>query len=163
PAVGSRRPPPVPEGLRDLAGGHPDPAFLPDLVPPGRLSPGARSHRASPRMPQLEELSRAWFRRDGVPDAHVTFAHGALDCGPRAQNPFGARVSATRREELLEVLAAAPETLVAEDDHSADIAGGPLHSLVTAGTDGPARWAHIRTVSKHMGTDLRWTAMAGDA
>lgn len=227
PSVMSRRPPRVPEGLRDLAGGHPDPAFLPDLVPPGRLSPGARSHRASPRMPELEELSRAWFRRDGVPDAQVTFAHGALDCVsrllsvelrpgdavavedpgfhhlldlvpalglrtiavpvddegmrpealraalragaravvlcPRAQNPLGSRVSAARRDELLDVLGAAPEVLVIEDDHSADTAGGPLHSLTTAGADGPGRWAQIRTVSKHLGTDLRWTAMACDA
>ena len=226
PSVSSRRPPRVPEGLRDLAGGHPDPAFLPELVPPGRLSPGARSHRASPRMPELEKLARAWFRRDGVPDAQVTFAHGALDCisrllsvelrpgdavavedpgfhhlldlvpalglrtvavpvddegmrpeglraalrggaravvlCPRAQNPFGSRVSAARREELLAVLAGAPEVLVVEDDHSADTAGGPLHSLTTAGADGPARWAQIRTVSKHLGTDLRWTAMACD-
>jgi DNA-binding transcriptional MocR family regulator len=227
PSVASRRPPRVPEGLRDLAGGHPDPAFLPDLVPPGRLSPGARSHRASPRLPELEELARGWFRRDGVPDAHVTFAHGALDCVarllsvelrpgdavavedpgfhhlldlvpalglrtlavavddeglrpealrvalregaravvlcPRAQNPCGSRTSATRREELLGVLTAAPEVLVIEDDHSADTAGGPLHSLTTAGKRGPARWAQIRTVSKHLGTDLRWTAMACDA
>ena len=227
PSVSSRRPPRVPAGLRDLAGGHPDPAFLPELVPPGRLSPGARSHRASPRMPELEELARAWFRRDGVPDAQVTFAHGALDCVarllsvelrpgdavavedpgfhhlldlvaalglrvvaaevddegmrpealrsalragaravvlcPRAQNPYGSRVSAARRQELLAVLAGAPEVLVVEDDHSADTAGGPLHSLTTAGQDGPARWAQIRTVSKHLGTDLRWTAMACDA
>jgi DNA-binding transcriptional MocR family regulator len=227
PSVSSRRPPPVPGGLRDLAGGHPDPAFLPDLVPPGRLSPGARSHRASPRLPELEELARAWFRRDGVPDGQVTFAHGALDCiarllsvelrpgdavavedpgfhhlldlvpalglrtvavavddegmrpeglraalragaravvlCPRAQNPYGSRTSAVRREELLAVLTGAPEVLVIEDDHSADTAGGPLHSLTTAGADGPARWAQIRTVSKHLGTDLRWTAMACDA
>ncbi|WP_333770244.1 aminotransferase class I/II-fold pyridoxal phosphate-dependent enzyme [Streptomyces sp. IBSBF 2435] len=227
PAVASRRPPRVPEGLRDLAGGHPDPAFLPDLVPPGRLSPGTRSHRASPRLAELEELSRAWFARDGVPDERVTFAHGALDCiarllsvelrpgdavavedpgfhhlldlvpalglrtvavpvddeglrpeglrsalragaravvlCPRAQNPYGSRMSAGRRAELLAVLAGAPEALVVEDDHSADTAGGPLHSLVTAGADGPARWAHIRTVSKHLGTDLRWTALACDA
>lgn len=226
PSVTSRRPPRVPEGLRDLAGGHPDPAFLPDLVPPGRLSPGARSHRASPRLPELEELARAWFHRDGVPDGQVTFAHGALDCVarllsvelrpgdavavedpgfhhlldlvpalglrtvavavddegmrpealrsalrsgaravvlcPRAQNPYGSRVSAARREELLAVLAGAPEVLVIEDDHSADTSGGPLHSLTAAGAEGPARWAHIRTVSKHLGTDLRWTAMACD-
>lgn len=226
PSVTSRRPPRVPEGLRDLAGGHPDPAFLPDLVPPGRLSPGARSHRASPRLPELEELARAWFARDGVPDGHVTFAHGALDCVarllsvelrpgdavavedpgfhhlldlvpalglravavavddeglrpealrtalragaravvlcPRAQNPYGSRTSAARRDELLAVLAGAPEVLVVEDDHSADTSGGPLHSLTTAGADGPARWAQIRTVSKHLGTDLRWTAMACD-
>lgn len=227
PAVGSRRPPRVPAGLRDLSGGHPDPRFLPDLVPPGRLSPGARSHRASPRLPELEELARAWFRRDGVPDAHVTFAHGALDCVarllsvelrpgdavavedpgfhhlldlvpalglrlvavavdgegmrpeglraalragaravvlcPRAQNPYGSRMSAGRRARLLAELGGAPEVLVVEDDHSADTAGGPLHSLTTAGADGPARWAQVRTVSKHLGTDLRWTAMACDA
>jgi DNA-binding transcriptional MocR family regulator len=227
PSVASRRPPRVPEGLRDLAGGHPDPAFLPDLVPPGRLSPGARSHRASPRLPELEELARAWFRRDGVPDAHVTFAHGALDCVarllavelrpgdpvavedpgfhhlldlvpalglrtvpvavddegprpeslraalragarafvlcPRAQNPYGSRVSRERRDALLGVLAAAPEVLVVEDDHGADTTQGPLHSLTAAGAAGPARWAQIRTVSKHLGTDLRWAAMACDA
>ncbi|WP_043183309.1 GntR family transcriptional regulator [Streptomyces sp. NRRL F-5123] len=226
PVVTSRRPPRVPEGLRDLAGGHPDPAFLPDLVPPGRLSPGARSHRASPRLAELEELSRAWFERDGVPGGRVTFAHGALDCVsrllsvelrpgdavavedpgfhhlldlvpalglrtlavpvddegmepaglraalragaravvlcPRAQNPYGSRMSAGRRAELLGVLAAAPDVLVVEDDHSADTAGGPLHSLATAGKDGPGRWAQVRTVSKHLGTDLRWTAMACD-
>ncbi|WP_078901733.1 aminotransferase class I/II-fold pyridoxal phosphate-dependent enzyme [Actinacidiphila yeochonensis] len=227
PAVGSRRPPRVPEGLRDLAGGHADPAFLPDLVPPRRLSPGARSHRRAPRLPELEALSRAWFRRDGVPEEHVTFAHGALDCvarllsvelrpgdtvamedpgyhhlldlvpalglrtaavavddegmrpeglraalragaravvlSPRAQNPTGARLTPRRRDALLDVLTPAPEVLVVEDDHSADTAGGPLCSLVTAGAGGPARWAHVRTVSKHLGPDLRWTAMACDA
>ena len=50
PAVASRRPPKVPDGLRDLAGGHPDPELLPRLVTPSRLSPGARSHRATPRL-----------------------------------------------------------------------------------------------------------------
>jgi DNA-binding transcriptional MocR family regulator len=71
-------------------------------------------------------------------------------------------MSAARRDELLAVLAEAPDVLVVEDDHSADTAGGPLHSLTTAGGAGPSRWAHIRTVSKHLGTDLRWTAMACD-
>ncbi|MFB7597919.1 aminotransferase class I/II-fold pyridoxal phosphate-dependent enzyme [Streptomyces sp. NPDC056160] len=79
PAVASRRPPKVPRGLRDLAGGHPDPAFLPGLVPPSRLSPGARSHRSTPRLSRLEETVRDWLRADGVPVEHVTFAHGALD------------------------------------------------------------------------------------
>jgi DNA-binding transcriptional MocR family regulator len=223
----SRRPPRVPEGLRNLAGGHPDPAFLPDLVPPDRLTPYALSHRRSPRMPELEELAREWFRRDGVPDAQVTFAHGALDAVarllsvelrpgdavavedpgfhhlldlvqalglrtlavpvddegmrpeglraaltagaravvlfPRSQIPYGARVSAERREELLAVLAGAPEVLVVEDDGGAAVDGGPLCSLTTAGERGPARWAQVRTVSKSLGPDLRWTAMACDA
>ncbi|MFJ8666639.1 aminotransferase class I/II-fold pyridoxal phosphate-dependent enzyme [Streptomyces sp. NPDC093600] len=83
PSVASRRPPRVPEGLVDLAGGHPDPAFLPELRPPARVAPVYGSHRASPRLGRLEELTRAWFARDGVPAEHVTFAHGALDCVAR--------------------------------------------------------------------------------
>ncbi|WP_435971196.1 aminotransferase class I/II-fold pyridoxal phosphate-dependent enzyme [Streptomyces sp. Qhu_M48] len=80
PSVASRRPPRVPDGLVDLAGGHPDPAFLPVLRPPSTVSPVYGSHRAAPRLPALEEATRAWFERDGVPSRHVTFAHGALDC-----------------------------------------------------------------------------------
>ncbi|MFI0896081.1 aminotransferase class I/II-fold pyridoxal phosphate-dependent enzyme [Streptomyces sp. NPDC020983] len=226
-AAPSRRPPRVPEGLRNLAGGHPDPAFLPELVPPSRLTPYAQSHRRSPRMPELEELARAWFRRDGVPDEHVTFAHGSLDAiarllsvelrpgdavavedpgfhhlldliqtlglrtlavpvddegmrpeglraalrrgaravviFPRAQIPYGSRVSQARRQELLAALAGAPEVLVVEDDGTSLVDGGPLWSLTTARDGGPARWAQVRTVSKALGPDLRWTAMACDA
>ncbi|GAA1145510.1 aminotransferase class I/II-fold pyridoxal phosphate-dependent enzyme [Streptomyces javensis] len=236
PAVASRRPPPVPDGVRDLAGGHPDPAFLPALLPTARLSPGVRSHRAQPRLAGLEELTRAWYERDGVPTEHLTFAHGALDCvarllsvelrpgdavamedpgyhhlldlvpalglrsvpvavddegirpdalraalragaralicSPRGQNPYGGWFSAGRRDALLKVLGeAAGEVLVIEDDHAADVAGVPLYSL-TAGGGGtagglggsgrPARWAQVRTVSKHLGTDLRWGALACD-
>ncbi|MEU6357059.1 aminotransferase class I/II-fold pyridoxal phosphate-dependent enzyme [Streptomyces sp. NPDC047072] len=79
PAVASRRPPKVPEGLRDLAGGHPDPLLLPGLVPPNRLSPGARSHRSTPRLARLEDAVREWLSLDGIPAEQVTFAHGALD------------------------------------------------------------------------------------
>ncbi|MBI0299861.1 GntR family transcriptional regulator, partial [Streptomyces sp. PRKS01-29] len=273
PAVASRRPPPVPEGVRDLAGGHPDPAFLPALLPTARLSPGVRSHRAQPRLAGLEELTRAWYERDGVPAEHLSFAHGALDCvarllsvelrpgdavamedpgyhhlldlvqalglrsvpvavddegirpdalrtalragaralicSPRGQNPYGGWFSAGRRDELLGVLGEAPgEVLVIEDDHAADVAGVPLYSLTAGGSGGgaggtggtggvaggtggtggvaggtggagdaggggggggegggagrPARWAQVRTVSKHLGTDLRWGALACD-
>lgn len=83
PSVASRRPPRMPEGLTDLASGLPDPAFLPVLRPPAEVRPVYGSHRASPRLPELEELTRAWFRRDGVPAETVTFAHGALDCVAR--------------------------------------------------------------------------------
>ncbi|MDX3230721.1 aminotransferase class I/II-fold pyridoxal phosphate-dependent enzyme [Streptomyces sp. ME19-01-6] len=223
PAVASRRPPPVPEGLRDLAGGHPDPAFLPTLPAPVRLSPGARSHRSRPRLAALEELTRAWYERDGVPSGQVTFAHGALDCvarllsvelrpgdavamedpgyhhlldlvpalglrsvpvavddegmrpealraalragvravvcSPRSQNPYAGCFSAERRDALLEVLGAASEVLVVENDHASEVAGAPLHTLTSGGL---ARWAQVRTVSKHLGTDLRWAALACD-
>lgn len=83
PSVASRRPPRVPEGLVDLASGLPDPAFLPVLRPPAEVRPVYGSHRAAPRLAALEELTRAWFRRDGVPAERVTFAHGALDCVAR--------------------------------------------------------------------------------
>ncbi|MER8030799.1 aminotransferase class I/II-fold pyridoxal phosphate-dependent enzyme [Streptomyces bauhiniae] len=223
PSVASRRPPKVPEGLRDLAGGHPDPALLPALVPPSRLSPGVRSHRSSPRLARLEEAVREWIGADGVPVEHVTFAHGALDfvgrvlsaelrpgdavamedpgyhhlldlvaalglravpvavdgegmrpeelrgalragvravvLSPRAQNPFGGAFSPARRDALAEVLREAPDVLVLENDHASDVSAAPLHSLATAGL---ARWAHVRTVSKFLGTDLRWAAAACD-
>ncbi|MET7883539.1 aminotransferase class I/II-fold pyridoxal phosphate-dependent enzyme [Streptomyces avermitilis] len=223
PAVASRRPPRVPDGLRDLAGGHPDPALLPRLVPPSHLSPGARSHRSTPRLARLEDAVRDWLRPDGVPTEYVTFAHGALDligrllsvelrpgdavamedpgyhhlldlvtalglrtvpvavddegvrpdalrgalragvravvCSPRAQNPYGGYFSTERRDALVEVLREEPEVLVVENDHASAVADAPLHTL-TAG--GLTRWVHVRTVSKFLGTDLRWAAAACD-
>ncbi|BAU81843.1 transcriptional regulator of pyridoxine metabolism [Streptomyces laurentii] len=80
PSVASRRPVRVPPGLVDLASGLPDPAFLPVLRPPAEWRPVFGSHRAEPRLARLEELTRDWFARDGVPAERVTFAHGALDC-----------------------------------------------------------------------------------
>ncbi|WP_046732000.1 aminotransferase class I/II-fold pyridoxal phosphate-dependent enzyme [Streptomyces humi] len=224
PAVASRRPPRVPAGLRDLAGGHPDAALLPGLVPPSRLSPGARSHRSAPRLARLEEAVRDWLRPDGVPVDHVTFAHGALDLigrilsvelrpgdavamedpgyhhlldlvpalglrivpvavddeglrpdglsralragvravvySPRAQNPYGGCFSAARRDALAEVLREEPDVLVVENDHASSVTDAPLHSVAGAGL---ARWVHVRTVSKFLGTDLRWAAAACDA
>ncbi|MGW5656199.1 aminotransferase class I/II-fold pyridoxal phosphate-dependent enzyme [Streptomyces humi] len=224
PAVASRRPPRVPAGLRDLAGGHPDAALLPGLVPPSRLSPGARSHRSAPRLARLEEAVRDWLRPDGVPVDHVTFAHGALDLigrilsvelrpgdavamedpgyhhlldlvpalglrivpvavddegmrpdglsralragvravvySPRAQNPYGGCFSAARRDALAEVLRKESDVLVVENDHASSVTDAPLHSVAGAGL---ARWVHVRTVSKFLGTDLRWAAAACDA
>ncbi|MEU5593943.1 aminotransferase class I/II-fold pyridoxal phosphate-dependent enzyme [Streptomyces sp. NPDC020298] len=223
PAVASRRPPKVPEGLRDLAGGHPDPALLPALVPPSRLSPGARSHRSAPRLERLEDTVRDWLGAEGVPTGHVTFAHGALDLiarvlsvelrpgdavamedpgyhhlldlvtalglrivpvavddegvrpeavrtalrtgvravvfSPRAQNPYGGCFSEGRRQALVEVLRDASDALVIENDHASAVADAPLRTVTGAG---PARWVHVRTVSKFLGTDLRWAAAACD-
>ncbi|MFI8914908.1 aminotransferase class I/II-fold pyridoxal phosphate-dependent enzyme [Streptomyces sp. NPDC053513] len=224
PSVASRRPPRVPAGLVDLAGGHPDPAFLPVLRPPATVAPVYGSHRAAPRLAHLEALTRAWFERDGVPAEHVTFAHGALDCiarllstelrpgdavavedpgfhhlldlvpalglrtvpvavdgeglvpeslraalrggaravvcSPRGQCPTGAFFTRARRDELAAVLREFPEVLVVEDDHNAEVGGAAAYTLAAAG---PARWAQVRTVSKHLGIDLRWAGVACDA
>ncbi|MFI6422447.1 aminotransferase class I/II-fold pyridoxal phosphate-dependent enzyme [Streptomyces sp. NPDC050842] len=224
PSVASRRPPRVPAGLVDLAGGHPDPAFLPVLRPPSAVAPVYGSHRAAPRLAALEALSREWFERDGVPAEHVTFAHGALDCiarllstelrpgdavavedpgfhhlldlvpalglrmvpvavdgeglvaeslrtalrggvravvcSPRGQCPTGAFFTRSRRDELVAVLRKFPEVLVVEDDHNAEVGGAAAYTLAAAGLD---RWAQVRTVSKHLGIDLRWAGVACDA
>ncbi|WP_338497756.1 GntR family transcriptional regulator [Streptomyces sp. SJL17-4] len=224
PSVDSRRPPRVPQGLVDLAGGHPDPAFLPVLRPPSPVIPVYGSHRAAPRLAALEEATRQWFARDGVPTRHVTFAHGALDCiarllstelrpgdpvavedpgfhhlldlvpalglrmvpvavdgeglapeslrtalrggvravvcSPRGQCPTGAFFTRSRRDELAAVLRDFPEVLVVEDDHNAEIGGAAAHTLAAAGLE---RWAQVRTVSKHLGIDLRWAGVACDA
>lgn len=50
--------------------------------------------------------------------------------------------------------------LVVENDHASEVSGAPLRSLTG---DGLTRWVHVRTVSKFLGTDLRWAAAACDA
>lgn len=76
----------------------------------------------------------------------------------RAQNPTGAALGAARARELRTILAAAPHVLLVEDDHAAEVAGAPLCGL--AGTT--AHWAHVRSVAKAYGPDLRLATLAGD-
>ncbi len=78
---------------------------------------------------------------------------------PRGQNPTGAAFDSTRAGELREVLAAAPNVLVIEDDHLGAVAGAPLHTL----TGGRSRWAATRSVAKAYGPDLRLAVLTGDA
>ena len=66
PAVASRRPPKVPEGLRDLAGGHPDPRLL---------------LRAGAALPAVPRRSLAPFDAPAGASWRTPYARG---CGPRA-------------------------------------------------------------------------------
>ncbi|MGH3715437.1 MAG: aminotransferase class I/II-fold pyridoxal phosphate-dependent enzyme, partial [Micromonosporaceae bacterium] len=77
----------------------------------------------------------------------------------RAQNPTGAAVSEGRAARLREVLAAYPEALLIEDDHSAELSEVALAPL--AGVT--PRWAFVRSTSKPYGPDLRLAVLTGDA
>ncbi len=78
---------------------------------------------------------------------------------PRAQNPTGAAVTAGRARELRRLLARHPECLAIEDDHAGPVCGRALHAVAPAA----ARWAHVRSLSKSLGPDLRVALLAGDA
>ncbi len=76
---------------------------------------------------------------------------------PRAHNPTGVTMTVRRAEAIAEVLADS-RAIVVEDDHSGDIASGPLVSL---GRWLPDRTVHIRSYSKSHGPDLRLAAVGG--
>src|SRR3954447_1301413 len=80
--------------------------------------------------------------------------HGpvAVVLQPRAQNPTGASMTATRVAQLAEVLARHPHVVVIEDDHAADIASAPMVSI---GSHLPDRTVRIRSFAKSLGPDLR--------
>jgi DNA-binding transcriptional MocR family regulator len=83
----------------------------------------------------------------------------ALILTPRAQNPFGSALDVHRVRELRQVLRAAPDLLVVEDDHAAGVAGAPALSVC----HGRTRFAIVRSVSKSLGPDLRLGIVSGDA
>jgi DNA-binding transcriptional MocR family regulator len=78
---------------------------------------------------------------------------------PRAQSPTGAAWDTARAAELADVLASAPELLVVEDDHAAEVSGAPVVTIAA----GRPRWAIVRSVSKSLGPDLRLAVVTGDA
>ena len=83
----------------------------------------------------------------------------ALFAQPRAQNPTGASMPASRARELARLLAPS-DVLVVEDDHSGDIATAPPVSL---GRWRPEATVHVASFSKSHGPDLRLAAVGGPA
>lgn len=70
----------VPDGLRDLAGGNPDPALLPRLGRTLRRLPGRQRVYGEPlQLPELIEQARRQFAADRVPAEHLTVVSGAMD------------------------------------------------------------------------------------
>ncbi len=93
-----------------------------------------------------------------VPAQAVLRDAAAVILTPRAQNPTGRSVSPQRWQAWADALQGAPETLLVMDDH-----WGPL-SAHAAPCPGPlpARWAHITSVSKFLGPDLRLSVVTAD-
>ncbi|MFE2101112.1 aminotransferase class I/II-fold pyridoxal phosphate-dependent enzyme [Streptomyces sp. NPDC059468] len=78
----------VPDGVRDVADGNPDPALLPHLArafaaaaAQGDREPVLYGH--DPVEPELARLARAALDADGVPDGPVGVASGSLDAVER--------------------------------------------------------------------------------
>lgn len=78
---------------------------------------------------------------------------------PRAQNPTGVSMTATRARELATVLRR-HDVVVVEDDHSGEIASARDVSL---GAFLPDHVVHVRSFSKSHGPDLRIAAVGGPA
>ncbi len=70
---------PVPPDTRDLAGGNPNPEFLPPLGPAlARLDPAHKLYGGPNKLPELVELAEADFAADGI-DGDIAVVGGALD------------------------------------------------------------------------------------
>ena len=83
----------------------------------------------------------------------------AIVCTPRAHNPTGVGTSASRAQELREVLDDHPHVLVIEDDHFSLLAPTPYSSIIAPSHQ---RWALVRSVSKFLGPDMRLAVTASD-
>ena len=84
----------------------------------------------------------------------------ALFLQPRAHNPTGTSMDASRAALLANVLLEAPHLLVVEDDHAGAIAAAPPVSL---GRYLPERTVHVAGFAKSHGPDLRLAAVGGPA
>lgn len=143
-----------------------------ELALSAHLRPGDRIAVEDPCYPGIIDLAAALGLvavpvavddRGPLPDAlGAALRRGAVACAitPRAQNPFGSALDAHRQRELRSVLRRHPGVLVLEDDHAYDITERPGQTICEAGR---RRWAHVRSVSKSLGPDLRLAVLTGDA
>jgi DNA-binding transcriptional MocR family regulator len=75
----------APAGVRDLAGGNPDPQLLPDLTSALRRVEAPRQlYGGDPADPQLLELAQAEFAEAGIDAESIAVVSGALDGVERA-------------------------------------------------------------------------------
>ncbi len=103
----------------------------------------------------LDQLAAAFATSEsGRPGAAPP---AAVILQPRAQNPAGIAMSASRAAAIAGIVGGTT-ALVVEDDHANDISSAPL---VSVGSWLPAQTVHIRSYSKSHGPDLRLAAVGG--
>jgi len=113
----------IPEGVRDLAVGNPDPRLLPDLSKRS-LKVAQRLYGAELNDPALLELARLQFRADSIPADHIAVVSGALDGIERVLREHlraGDRVAVedpcfSGVLDLLSALALVPVPVAVDDD-----------------------------------------------
>jgi DNA-binding transcriptional MocR family regulator len=76
PPIGPRPPLTVPDGVRNLLAGSPDPALLPELP---AVTPPPRAYGDPPVIARLGRLAAERLRTDGIDPAHLAVVSGALD------------------------------------------------------------------------------------
>ncbi|MDI6101121.1 aminotransferase class I/II-fold pyridoxal phosphate-dependent enzyme [Actinoplanes sp. NEAU-A12] len=106
------------------------------------------------------EMDSAGLVPDALRKAIRDYRAVALFLQPRAHNPTGTSMDASRAALLANVLLEAPHLLVVEDDHAGAIATAPPVSI---GRYLPERTVHVAGFSKSHGPDLRLAAVGGPA
>lgn len=99
-----------------------------------------------------------WGMRPGDLARELDRGLSAVVLTPRAQAATGAAWDAQRAGDLAGLLHRHPGVGVIEDDHAGPVAGVPARTISAQ----LSRWAHIRSVSKSLGPDLRLAIVAGD-
>jgi DNA-binding transcriptional MocR family regulator len=105
-------------------------------------------------------LDSAGIVPDALRQAIRDYRAVALFLQPRAHNPTGTSMDASRAALLANVLLEAPHLLVVEDDHAGGIATAPPVSI---GRYLPERTVHVAGFAKSHGPDLRLAAVGGPA
>jgi DNA-binding transcriptional MocR family regulator len=165
PPVRVKRASPLPDGVRDLASGNPDPELLPSLAGVfARLDPAHRLFGVEAKLPELVALAESDFAADGI-RGQIAITGGALDAIERALQTelrLGDRVvvedpSWPRIADLVHALGFVAEP-VAIDEHGLDpnaldvaLAGGARAVIATPRGQNPTS----ATVDAARGRDLR--------